>query len=793
VVTETNGSPTNLSDSETITVTVGEVNLPPILDPVGDQSTDELVNLSFTATASDPDDPANLLTFSLSGAPVGASITGAGDFSWTPTEAQGPGSYTFDVVVTDNTSLEDRETITVTVAEVNQAPVIVDPGDQTGGEGVAGTLLLVGSDEDDPANSLTWSATGLPEGLSIDPVTGEISGVVAVGAAAVSPWMVKVYLDDDGSPAMSSTVEFVWVIAENHAPLAGPDFYEVEPGGTLTVSASGVLANDSDPDSDALIAAVVAPTSAGSLTLVADGSFTYVHNGGPTVEDVFVYQAEDGRGGITSATVKISILSPNLPPILNSDLLTLLEDGVGSVAPLANDSDPNGDLLSLVDFSQPEFGFLEARADGILNYTPPADFFGEVTASYTADDGKGGRVTGSITIVVEPVNDLPVGGRDAANLAAYLPFVFDVLANDVDIEGDRLRVIDLVGSPVGEVTLNEDGTITYRPATGFVGVDTFEYLVADGVGGVDTVSVSVTIPAEVLSAALAQGELIGSPTLGFRAPEADLSEGPSVTLGITQGVSLMADAFFQSLGALQLPILFLGLALGTIVILGGFTEIPLLLATRRRRYYSVVLLDREHRLAAREDPDLDANALYYYEPNAAGFRSLDKLTNVDGRGWIPVESPNGSGWVEAQYVTEAVDLQFFLNDDVPVAMLRRLADDLMARRDVSEMFSKRGFAVALTNEPRMIPADEFRAALTNHSESAATVGLWDEVLQPLGAALRAAEDLDSRSSHSRTALIPVELWNFQYLAVNADGHPPWLVYFEYEKGKPKIVGVGVDV
>ncbi|MGI9609416.1 MAG: hypothetical protein ACR2NL_03885, partial [Acidimicrobiia bacterium] len=94
---------------------------------------------------------------------------------------------------------------------------------------------------------------------------------------------------------------------------------------------------------------------------------------------------------------------------------------------------------------------------------------------------------------------------------------------------------------------------------------------------------------------------------------------------------------------------------------------------------------------------------------------------------------------------------------------------------------------------QMITPDDLQAALTDRYGTPESAQLWDEVLEPLGAALRAAEDLDSRSSHSRTALIPVELWNFQYHAVNAPGHPPWLVYFEYEKGKPKIVGVGVDV
>ena len=116
-------------------MTVGEVNLAPTLDPVGDQSIDELVNLSFTATASDPDDPANTLEFSLSGEPAGASITAGGVFSWTPTEAQGPGSYTFDVIVTETnglpTNLSDSETITVTVGEGNLA---AGPGSGRGSE-----------------------------------------------------------------------------------------------------------------------------------------------------------------------------------------------------------------------------------------------------------------------------------------------------------------------------------------------------------------------------------------------------------------------------------------------------------------------------------------------------------------------------------------------------------------------------------------------------------------------------------------------------------------------------------
>ena len=103
-----------------------------MLGAIGDKTVDEGIQLTFTATATDSDVPSNTLTFSLSGAPAGATITLGGDFSWTPTEVQGPGIYTFDVVVSDGgtSSLTDSETITVTVNEVNSAPVLDTVGDK---------------------------------------------------------------------------------------------------------------------------------------------------------------------------------------------------------------------------------------------------------------------------------------------------------------------------------------------------------------------------------------------------------------------------------------------------------------------------------------------------------------------------------------------------------------------------------------------------------------------------------------------------------------------------------------
>src|SRR5439155_20192380 len=109
-----------IAASAAATVTITVTNTPPDLAHIDDQTVNELASLTFQPSAADPD-LGQTLGFSLSGGPAGASISTGGAFSWTPTEAQGPHTYTFDVIVTDG-SLSDSQTMHVTVNEVNLAP-----------------------------------------------------------------------------------------------------------------------------------------------------------------------------------------------------------------------------------------------------------------------------------------------------------------------------------------------------------------------------------------------------------------------------------------------------------------------------------------------------------------------------------------------------------------------------------------------------------------------------------------------------------------------------------------------
>src|SRR5437899_1658273 len=133
-----------LSAFEGITINVSAAaNQPPVLATIGNKTVDEELSLAFTATATDPD-AGQTLTFSLdAGAPAGATINGStGAFSWTPTEAQGPADYSVTFRVTDNgtSALDDFETLTIHVSEVNVAPVLAAIGNKSANEGSALTF-----------------------------------------------------------------------------------------------------------------------------------------------------------------------------------------------------------------------------------------------------------------------------------------------------------------------------------------------------------------------------------------------------------------------------------------------------------------------------------------------------------------------------------------------------------------------------------------------------------------------------------------------------------------------------
>ena len=223
-----NGAP-QLSSTNVYTVVVLEVNQPPVMDPVSDQVVDELSQLSLNLSGSDPDIPANTLTYSLESGPAGVSVSAQGLLTWTPTENQGPASTVIRVRISDNGSppISSTNQFTVTVREVNTAPVLSSIPNQTISSGTILNLTLNAVDSDLPLNSLTYALVSGPTGMSVTS-SGQLKWNPGT-AQTPSTNVVQVSVIDNGTPPLAMTNQFtvvvtgvaprfLWAVGVNNAP-----------------------------------------------------------------------------------------------------------------------------------------------------------------------------------------------------------------------------------------------------------------------------------------------------------------------------------------------------------------------------------------------------------------------------------------------------------------------------------------------------------------------------------------------------------------------------------------------
>src|SRR6185436_17768939 len=180
----------------------------PVLSVPASQTTSELVAFGANVSATDADLPANTLVFALVSGPTGLTVSPTGAIAWTPTEAQGSGTYPVQVKVTDNgtPALSVTESFTLTVNEVNAAPGLTVPASQSISEQVAFSASASATDADLPANTLTFALVSGPTGLTVSP-----SGAIAWTpneAQGPGTYPVQLKVTDSGTPAMSATNSF---------------------------------------------------------------------------------------------------------------------------------------------------------------------------------------------------------------------------------------------------------------------------------------------------------------------------------------------------------------------------------------------------------------------------------------------------------------------------------------------------------------------------------------------------------------------------------------------------------
>ncbi|MFW1118911.1 tandem-95 repeat protein [Vibrio parahaemolyticus] len=253
-----------------------------------------------------------------------------------------------------------------------------------------------------------------------------------------------------------------------------------EDGGSIIITTEELLSNVDDEDKDTLsVENLIIDKGNGTLVDNGDGTWTFTPQIDDDTEVSFTFDIIDDEDLVVSGSANLDILPINDAPNAKNDVITTEEDTAVTIDVLVNDSDVEGDVLSIQSASVPsEQGSVDI-VDGKLVFTPAENFNGEATITYIVTDGD---LTdeAKVTVTVTPVNDSPVAVDDTVSTQEDTVVTIDVLPNDSDVDGDKLSIQSAsVPEAQGKVEI-VDGKLVFTPAENFNGHAEITYTVTDG-------------------------------------------------------------------------------------------------------------------------------------------------------------------------------------------------------------------------------------------------------------------------------------------------------------------------
>ncbi len=487
-VTDSGFPPRN--DYEFVTITVGDVNQPPVMDPIGNQQVEEGSLLSFVVSGSDPDGDG--VSCSASNLPSGASFdTGTCTFSWTPNfDAAGNYPNIKFILLDDGVPVaQDIEFVTITVGDVNQPPVMDPIGNQQIDEGQLLSFVVSGSDPD--GDALTCSVSNLPTGASFDTGTCTFTWTPVVGDAGVYS-NVRFNLIDDGVP-VEQDIEFVTITVGdvNQPPVLDPIGPQVVQEGELLSFTLGY----SDPDGDAVAcSASNLPTGATFDAVLCKFGWIPGFESAGNYPDVLFTITDDGVPvEQDSEAITITVGDVNRPPVMDPIGNQQIDEGQ-LLSFVVSGSDPDGDALTCSVSNLPTGASFDTGTC-TFTWTPVVGDAGNYpdVAFTLADDGTPAEQDSEeIIITVGDVNQPPV---------------LDPIGNKEVIAGTELSIIITGSDPEGNTvscsvnnaptgaTFDDDACVfTWTPSVGSEGDYTdIEFIISDGGLPLETDSETITI------------------------------------------------------------------------------------------------------------------------------------------------------------------------------------------------------------------------------------------------------------------------------------------------------------
>jgi hypothetical protein len=334
-----------------------------------------------------------------------------GAISWTPTEAQGPSTNLITVVVTDNGTppLSATNSFTVVVNEVNSAPVLTVPADQTIAELSTLNISASAADPDLPTNTLTFSLRSPPGGMNINPATGLIIWTPSEEQGP-STNVITVVVTDDGAPPLSVTNSFTITVTETNSAPVLPDTtnYTIDELTSLIITNT---ASDSDLPLNTLTYSLLSPPANASIDTNGIITFSPDESQGPGVYTITTVVTDNGTPGLSATnSFIVNVNEVNTAPVLAS----LPDQTINSSAALvitnaATDADLPANTISYKLLIAPAGGLIDTN--GVITWTAPSvsepltnDF-----VTVATDDGVPSlSATNHFSVVVNAVPNAPL-------------------------------------------------------------------------------------------------------------------------------------------------------------------------------------------------------------------------------------------------------------------------------------------------------------------------------------------------------------------------------------------------
>jgi large repetitive protein len=460
------------SNTATVSITVTPVNDPPVAIAKS-VVTEEGAPVSIALTATDKDSTS--LTFTVVSGPTKGALSGsAPNLTYTPAPGfNGSDSFTFRA--SDGSAVSNTATVSITVTAVNEPPVAA-AGSATTAEDASVAIKLSASDPD--GDALSYVIVTAPSKGKLSGTAPNLTYTPAADFHGVDSFTFRA---SDGVLASNTATVSITVTPVNDPPVAIAKSVVTEEGAPVSIALTAT-----DKDSTSLTFTVVSGPTKGALSGSVP-NLTYTPAPGFNGSDSFTFRATDGSAVSNTATVSITVTAVNEPPVAAAGSATTAEDT--SVAITLSASDPDGDALSYVIVTAPSKGKLGGTAPN-LTYTPAADFHGVDSFTFRASDGVLASNTATVSITVTSVNDPPVAIAGSAATEQDIPVSILLSATDKDSASLSFTI---VSGPANGALSGTAPNITYTPAPGFIGSDSFGFRANDGKAASNTAVVSITV------------------------------------------------------------------------------------------------------------------------------------------------------------------------------------------------------------------------------------------------------------------------------------------------------------